>query len=417
MIAFAADPVRRLDPVPRHGRTAAHPRRGRGHRGRPRLGALVSGGTAGARPSQRSATSPTRSTCGTGRWSSSSPSRCPATSRNPEKLAGRRGRPRRGRAHQAVRRGPGAALAGPRGQPPPQLRDPRGERPRLGSAGPGRHPAVRVAAAASSRRSRPSSTSSDCVGAEATAQPRCTSIEGDELLSSPAVARADKPVLYDQGCWSNRPFTAHPVCTFGDPDGDVQGGTHRQLARGPLAARRWRDRRRPRVAAGHLPGLAVLHRRPRPGVRVGPGHPNCRAWNRWAVGKVSSGDYDLVVMSDRTFQQIVGVQARTRRPSPSGPTPTPCAPITASGTPVLVLRDVPSASVEVPGLRGRAPRRRRRLRQPRRSWPSRPTPSYAAAAGGHLGLVAASTSPTGSAATGGATSSSVASSPTSTTAT
>jgi len=191
-------------------------------------------------------------------------------------------------------------------------------------------------------------TTSDCVGAEALRNPGCTSIEGAELLSSPAVARADKPVLYDQGCWSNRPFTAHPVCTFGDPAGDVRvaliGNSHAGHWQPALASiaddHGWRldTYLASQCYTVDLPLEFGSDRATR----------NCRAWNKWALATLTGGDYDLVVMSDRTFQQIVGVKAKDKAAVAQRAYADTLRQITASGTPVLVLRDVPAASVEVP---------------------------------------------------------------------
>jgi len=190
--------------------------------------------------------------------------------------------------------------------------------------------------------------SSVCVGAEALRNPSCPSIEGTEMLSSPVAARADKPVLYDQGCWSNRPFTAHPVCTFGDAKGAVRiallGNSHAGHWQPPLDAiaddRGWRldTYLASQCYTVDLPLEFGSDRATR----------NCRAWNRWALGKVSGGDYDLVVMSDRTFQQIVGVRSADKVATAQRAYADTLRTITASGTPVLVMRDVPAASVEVP---------------------------------------------------------------------
>ena len=89
--------------------------------------------------------------------------------------------------------------------------------------------------------------SSDCVGAEATRNPTCGSIAGDELLSSPAVARTDRSEVYDDGCWSVRPYTAHPVCTYGDPDGNVKVASSATRTPG-TGSPRWR--RSPRTTGG-----------------------------------------------------------------------------------------------------------------------------------------------------------------------
>jgi peptidoglycan/LPS O-acetylase OafA/YrhL len=190
--------------------------------------------------------------------------------------------------------------------------------------------------------------SSDCIGAEATRNPACGSIAGDELLSSPAVARTDRPEVYDDGCWSVRPYTAHPVCTYGAPDGKVKvaliGNSHAghwQPALAPIAEQRGWRLDTYLVSQCYTVDLDLE-------LGSAKATQNCRAWNRWAVGMVSSGDYDLVVMSDRTFQQVVGVPARNKAAVTERAYAETLHTITASGTRVVVLRDVPSAVEPAP---------------------------------------------------------------------
>jgi hypothetical protein len=189
---------------------------------------------------------------------------------------------------------------------------------------------------------------SDCVGAEATRDPGCPSVGGTEMVSSPVLSRADRSVLYDQGCWSNQPFTARPVCTFGAADGAVRialvGNSHAGHWQPPLDSiadrRGWRldTYLASRCYTVDLPLEFGSERTTR----------NCQAWNRWALGEVTGGGYDLVVMSDRTFQQIVGVEPVDKAAVAERAYADTLRTITASGTPVLVIRDVPAASVNVP---------------------------------------------------------------------
>ena len=190
--------------------------------------------------------------------------------------------------------------------------------------------------------------SSDCVGADATRNPGCRSIPGDELLSSPAVARNDKSEVYADGCWSTRPFTAHNVCTYGDPDGKVKvaliGNSHAghwQPALAPIAQERGWRLDTYLVSQCYTVDLDLDFGSAR-------ATKNCRAWNRWAVGKVGGGDYDLVVMSDRTFQQVIGVPSESKAAVAERAYAETLRTITASGTRVIVLRDVPSAVESAP---------------------------------------------------------------------
>ncbi|MFL6168246.1 MAG: SGNH hydrolase domain-containing protein [Ornithinibacter sp.] len=66
------------------------------------------------------------------------------------------------------------------------------------------------------------------------------------------------------------------------------------------------------------------------------------------MGTVAGGSYDLVVMSDRTFQPVIGVPAGKKAAVTQRAYADTLRTITASGTPVLVLRDVPSALGSAP---------------------------------------------------------------------
>jgi hypothetical protein len=218
----------------------------------------------------------------------------------------------------------------------------------LGAAGVGIVRYADAATAAEQQALADELSSSDCIGAEATRSPACPSVTGDSLLSTPNVARIDRPVVYADGCWSVRPFTKRQVCTYGDPAGAVRialmGNSHAghwQPAIAPVAEERgWR-------LDTYLISQCYSVTIP---VEVGSraASANCQAWNEWAIGEVSSGRYDLVVLSNRTFQQLVGVAPADRDRVARGAYADTLRAITSSGTRVLVLRDVPSAVTSAP---------------------------------------------------------------------
>ncbi len=191
-------------------------------------------------------------------------------------------------------------------------------------------------------------SSDDCIGAAALRNTRCESIAGKQLFSSPAVASTDRSVVYADGCWSNRPYTAHNICTYGKRDGDVRvallGNSHAghwQPALAPIAeARGWR-------LDTYLVSQCYTVTVP---VSFGSSDltKNCTAWNEWAIGEVSSGAYDLVVMSNRTFQQLVGVSPADKGRVAQQAYQDTLATISKNGTRVLVIRDVPSAVQSAP---------------------------------------------------------------------
>ena len=189
----------------------------------------------------------------------------------------------------------------------------------------------------------------DCVGAAALRE-GCTPIEGTTLLNTPAAAGADRSRLYEDGCWSNRPYSAHKVCTYGTKGADVRvallGNSHAghwEPALSPIVeARGWR-------LDTYLVSECYTVDRP---ISFGQGTDdltrNCSSWNRWAVDAVARGGYDLVVMSNRTNRPIRGVTADDQQAVAQEAYARTIRTFTDAGIKVLVLRDVPSAVTDGP---------------------------------------------------------------------
>jgi peptidoglycan/LPS O-acetylase OafA/YrhL len=187
-----------------------------------------------------------------------------------------------------------------------------------------------------------------CVGAAALRDPGCTSITGDDLLSSPLVAKDDREAAYGDGCFTGIPFTKRNTCSYGTPDGDVRvalfGNSH---------AGHWEPAITPVVQdRGWLLDTFLVFQ------CYTQAHPiaftptkvsdNCVDWNQWAVDSITRGGYDLVVMSNRTSRQLRDVpKADRNRVAEEGYRDTIRA-ITDSGARVLVIRDNPAAIQQAP---------------------------------------------------------------------
>ncbi|WP_410055418.1 acyltransferase family protein [Phycicoccus sp. M110.8] len=187
-----------------------------------------------------------------------------------------------------------------------------------------------------------------CLGAAALRNKGCAPIQGRKLLNSPSVARDDKPGVYADDCWSNNPFTRHRVCTYGDSGGKTRvallGNSHAghwQPALDPLARERhWR-------LDTYLVSQCYTVTIPidlKPAALSG----NCTRWNEWAIDSIIKGRYDLVVMSNRTWQPLRGV-ARADKPRVAEAAYRDVLKrFTDAGIRVMVIRDVPSAVTEAP---------------------------------------------------------------------
>ncbi len=183
----------------------------------------------------------------------------------------------------------------------------------------------------------------DCIGAAALRGEGCGPVEGSDLVNSPTSARADKSRLYEDGCWSNQPYTAKRVCTYGREDATTRvaliGNSHAgqwEPALSPVVEERGWRLDTYLVSECYTVTAAVDFTAERRDLTR-----NCQSWNRWGIGKVAKGDYDLVVMSNRTFRQLVGVPASGRDAAAEKAYAQTLRTITATGTKVLVIRDTP----------------------------------------------------------------------------
>jgi peptidoglycan/LPS O-acetylase OafA/YrhL len=188
----------------------------------------------------------------------------------------------------------------------------------------------------------------DCVGAAALRDAACTSITGEQLLSSPVVAKNDREAMYDDGCFTGLPFTKRNTCTYGDPDATV-----RVALLGNSHAGHWGPAIEPvvRERGWRLDTYLVFqcYTQSKP-IAFTPAEvgDNCVDWNEWAADSITRGDYDLVIMSNRTQRQLRGIAKEDRdRVAEEGYADTLRA-ITQSGSRVLVIRDNPASIQQAP---------------------------------------------------------------------
>ncbi|MFF2269702.1 acyltransferase family protein [Cellulosimicrobium cellulans] len=203
------------------------------------------------------------------------------------------------------------------------------------------------ARAAESAAQEAAERAAQCLGAGAVRDSSCDLV-GDELVTTPAFAKTDMPVVYEDDCWNLHPFDTRISCTYGSDDPEarvaVVGNSH---------AGHWVPAMLPAIEADRWQLTTFLQSNcytvEVPIVFSDPkAVEGCVAINRWAIGEVSSGEYDLVVMSDRSWEQLVGVSRENKDDTARDSYAAVLERITASGTPVLVVRDTPAASVDVP---------------------------------------------------------------------
>ena len=190
-------------------------------------------------------------------------------------------------------------------------------------------------------------SSAPCVGAD---YYRTASCAGREMamLSNPIQAAKDKPQVYADDCWNNRPFTRRKVCSYGPKNAPVKvalyGNSHAGQWAPPILqtakARGWRV---DTYIASECYSVDVP-------VQFGTKalEDNCVALNTWARDRITKGGYDLVVMSDRTLQPLAGVPAAQKTTAAEAAYNRVMDTFIEAGSRVLVIRDTPGSAESVP---------------------------------------------------------------------
>ena len=197
-------------------------------------------------------------------------------------------------------------------------------------------------------------SSAQCVGADFFRDARCAGREMS-MLTNPIKAAEDKPDVYADDCWNNRPFTRHKVCSYGPKNAQVTialyGNSHAGQWHPPiLKTAQERGWRVDTYIASECYSVDIP-------VSFGTKtlEDNCVAWNAWARDRITKGRYDLVVMSDRTLQPLAGVPAAEKTTVAKAAYNRVMDTFVRAGSRVLVIRDTPGAVDSVPDCVARYP--------------------------------------------------------------
>ncbi|MDO8145655.1 acyltransferase family protein [Isoptericola sp. 178] len=185
-----------------------------------------------------------------------------------------------------------------------------------------------------------------CVGATVVRDDSCAD---PGLVWPPEAAADDKPAVYDDGCWNNSPFTTRNTCTYGEEEdptarialvGNSHAGHWLPALEDAIATEGWR-------LDTYLQSVCYTVDLPLelPGEGVSEA---CRDTNRWAVDSIVGGDYDLVIMSNRTHQPLADVAPQDQERVAQEAYAETLATFTDAGLPVVVLRDTPAMPEDVP---------------------------------------------------------------------
>lgn len=189
--------------------------------------------------------------------------------------------------------------------------------------------------------------SGPCFGAAAASNKDCD-IAGESRLMSPSFAATDKPEVYEDDCWNRRPFTSRKTCEYGSPNAKVNvaliGNSHAghwQPALTEIANRHGWNITTYLVSECWTADVPQIFEAP-------SDTDTCREWVRWAIDETSKGDYDLIVTSNRTWRQIQGISKDEQKGRAQEAYGVTLDRWSNAGKNVLVLRDVPNMTENVP---------------------------------------------------------------------
>jgi peptidoglycan/LPS O-acetylase OafA/YrhL len=182
-----------------------------------------------------------------------------------------------------------------------------------------------------------------CFGAASMARgfTRCPQDPAVAPIPSPKNAGDDKPVAYQDNCWSYAPFLARPVCTFGD-------GPTRVALVGNTAY--WLPTLMKLTQQRNWTITTYLTSRCAPSdtrQRFKPANvtQNCYDYGQWVLDQTAHGQYDLIIATNREAvlavgqQTWVGTETVARQGFRSY-----LQSWAEGGTPIVVLHDLPYPS-------------------------------------------------------------------------
>lgn len=184
----------------------------------------------------------------------------------------------------------------------------------------------------------------ECIGANALDRSDSCRPHGDRLITPPAFTITDQPDPYRDGCWVLGDFADQRTCHYGaDSPGALKvalvGNSH---AGHWLPTLQQIDMSTPWSITTYLISECYTVDVP---IDFGDERTkNCSTWNDRVRSEIAGGDYDLVIISNRTSRPLDGVAQAEQAAAAQAAYTRVLASWAEQGIPVLVLRDTPYAT-------------------------------------------------------------------------
>lgn len=184
----------------------------------------------------------------------------------------------------------------------------------------------------------------ECVGANALASGSDCKPHGNRLITPPEFAVADQPDPYRDGCWVLGDFADQRSCHYGSDSEEalkvaLVGNSH---AGHWLPALQQIDESTPWSITTYLISECYTVDIP---IDFGDERTkNCSTWNDRVRTEIAEGDYDLVVISNRTSRPLEGIAPSEQADIARAAYTRVLSSWADRGIPVLVLKDTPYAT-------------------------------------------------------------------------
>lgn len=172
---------------------------------------------------------------------------------------------------------------------------------------------------------------------------------GEEAVAmSPAYALNDRTVLYDDGCWNNQPYETRNVCEYGPDKPELRvalvGNSH---AGHWFPALEEIAQERDWSLTTYLTSICYPVDVPIEYERE-DSTQGCSDWNAWVRDEVVAEEYDLIIMSSRTEQDLADVGDADKFEAARESYGRVLDQFKASGADIFVIRDTTYAGFNVP---------------------------------------------------------------------